>query len=63
VGLKFNGTHHLVIYADDDNLFVRNINTMQNTEIMLDLFSDLEININKSQVYVHVSSSAYRTKP
>jgi hypothetical protein len=37
VGLKLNGTHHLLAYADDVNLLGDNIDTMKkNTETLFD---------------------------
>jgi hypothetical protein len=37
MGLKFNGTHQLLFYADDVNLLGDNINTIkENTDVLID---------------------------
>jgi hypothetical protein len=36
VGLKLDGTHQLLAYADDVNLLGDNIDTINNTEILID---------------------------
>jgi nitrous oxide reductase len=57
VGLKLNGTHQLLSYADDVNLLVDNIDTInKNTETFIDASKevDLEINVEKTK-YVLVS--------
>jgi hypothetical protein len=37
VGLKLNGTHQLLVYADDENLLGDNIDTVRkNTETLID---------------------------
>jgi hypothetical protein len=52
VGLKLNGTHQLLAYADDVNLLGNNISTMnRNTETFIDASEEigLEINIEKTK--------------
>jgi hypothetical protein len=52
VGLKLNGTHQLVDYADDVNLLGDNIDTIkENTENLIDANKEvgLEINIEKTK--------------
>jgi hypothetical protein len=57
VGLKFNGTHQLLAYADDVNLLNKNIDIIKrNTETLIDASKEvgLEINIRKTK-YVLLS--------
>jgi hypothetical protein len=52
VGLKLNGTHQLLAYADDVNLLGDNIdNIKKNTETLIDDSKevDLEINVEKTK--------------
>jgi hypothetical protein len=52
VGLRLNGTHQLLAYADDENLLGGNIDTMKkNTENLFDASKEvgLEINVQKTK--------------
>jgi hypothetical protein len=47
VGLKLNGTHQLLSYADDMNLFEDNIDTTKkDTETLIDASKDVGLEIN-----------------
>jgi hypothetical protein len=55
IGLKLNGTHQLLDYADDINLLGDSVNTIQeNSETLLEASSDigLEINAEKAKYMI-----------
>jgi hypothetical protein len=60
-GLESNGTHQLLIYADDVNLLDENVNIVKkSTQAVLDASKENGLEI---WPYVHVPSPDYRTKP
>jgi hypothetical protein len=65
VGLELNGTHQLLIYADDVNLLSDSINTIkENRNTLLEAGRDVGLEINAEKiVYDCISSSELRTVP
>jgi hypothetical protein len=46
-GLKLNGTHQLLAYADDVNIVVENIDTIQkNIKALLDVGKEVGLGVN-----------------
>jgi hypothetical protein len=47
VGLKLNGTHHLLVYADDVNLLGGDIDTIKkSTETLIDASKEVCLEVN-----------------
>jgi hypothetical protein len=62
-GLKLNGTHQLLAYADDVNLLGDNIDTQKYTETLTDASKEVGLEANReNQVYVGVSGPECRPK-
>jgi hypothetical protein len=66
VGVKLNGTHQLLAYADDVNLLGDSIDTIEkNTETLTDASKEvgLEINVGKTKymlLYLHQNAGQNR---
>jgi hypothetical protein len=61
MGLKLNGTHQLLAYADDVNLLGDNIDTiLKNTEIVIDASNDVGPEIKKKTPWSESASELYR---
>jgi hypothetical protein len=47
VGMKLNGTHELLVYADDENLLGDNIDTVKkNTGTLIDAGKEVGLEVN-----------------
>jgi hypothetical protein len=46
VGLKLNGTHQLLVYADDVKLLRDNMDTIKNTETLIDASNSVGLVVN-----------------
>jgi hypothetical protein len=63
VGLKLNGTHQLLAYADDVNLLGDNIDTVKkNTEILIDASKEVGLEINVEKTKYMLLSRHHRSK-
>jgi hypothetical protein len=64
VGLKWNGTNHVLSYADDLNLLGDNIDTInKNIETLIDASKEVSpgVNVEKTK-YMLVSRNRIQTK-
>jgi hypothetical protein len=60
VGLKLNGTHQLLIYADDMNLLRDNIGTIKkNTQTLFDTIKDVGLEVN-AEKFKHLFLSRHQ---
>jgi hypothetical protein len=63
VGLKLNGTHQLLVYADDMNLLGDNINIIKkNTQTLIDAGKEVSLEVNTATT-VEPESTPWRLLP
>jgi hypothetical protein len=58
MGLKLNGTHQLLVYADDVNLLGDNIDTIKrNTQTLIDASKKIGLEVNTEKTKYMLLSS------
>jgi len=63
-GLEWNGTHQLLVYADDVNILGENIHTIKKSrKALLKVRRKVGLEYRENNVYGHVSPPKLRTYP